>query len=46
MTDDELNLIIDEMIVMFGNLPNPIQEPIRFAAYVKLYHYYKGRRNE
>ena len=46
MTDDEFNRIIDDMIVMFGSLPNPIQEPIRFAAYVKLYHYYKGRMHE
>jgi len=43
MTDEELNRIIDEMVKHFGELPNPFQEPIRFAYFVKQYHYYKQR---
>jgi hypothetical protein len=45
MTDEELNLIIDEMYERFESLPNPFQEPIRFAYYVKLYRYFKERES-
>lgn len=45
MTDQEIEQAIKEMIEMWGdNLPNPEQEPKRFAYYVKLYLYYKGRQ--
>lgn len=45
MTDDELEKILKEMQEMFSQpLPNPEQEPRRFAYYVKLYQYYKGRQ--
>jgi hypothetical protein len=41
MSSEELEKIYDEMVEIFGdNLPNPEQEPIRFAYYVKLYKYY------
>lgn len=46
MTDEELNKIIDEMFDIFGTLPNPEQEPIRFKHYIKLYRYYKSRQCE
>jgi hypothetical protein len=36
LTDAELNDAIDEMYRMFETIPNPEQEPKRFAAYVKL----------
>jgi hypothetical protein len=38
----EIETIIKEMTEFFGKLPNPEQEPIRFAYYVKLWKYYKG----
>jgi hypothetical protein len=45
MTDEELLRILKEMQDMFPqSLPNPEQEPRRFAYYVKLYQYYKGRQ--
>ena len=45
MTDEELLRILKEMQDMFPQLlPNPEQEPRRFAYYVKLYQYYKGRQ--
>lgn len=40
MTDDEVLKQYDEMKKMFGPLPNPISEPIRFRYYVKLYNFY------
>jgi hypothetical protein len=41
MSNEELEKIYKEMVEIFGdNLPNPEQEPIRFAYYVKLYKYY------
>ena len=43
MTDEELERVLDEMREFFGELPNPEHEPIRFAYYVKLWKYYKGR---
>lgn len=45
MSDEELNQILDGMYERFGSIPNPEQEPIRFAYYVKLYRYYKEREN-
>jgi hypothetical protein len=43
MSDTEIKTIYDEMITMFGTLPNHKQEPIQFTHYVKLYQYYKAR---
>lgn len=44
MTDDEAEKIYQEIKEYFGkDCPNPEQEPIRFAHYVKLYHFYKTR---
>ena len=34
------------MLEWFGELPDPDHEPIRFAYYVKLYNYYKMRKEE
>ena len=39
MTDEELEVIIDKMEASLGALPNPEQEPRRFAWYVKLFNY-------
>lgn len=44
MTEEELVLVISEMEEMFGTLPSPEHEPIRFAHCVKLYRYYKERK--
>lgn len=41
LTDQEVLDKVKEMEELFGKLPNPFQEPIRFAYYVKLYRYYK-----
>ena len=46
MSDAQMRAIYEEMIEMFGVLPNHKQEPIRFAHYVKLYNYYKSRAEE
>ena len=43
MSDEELNAILDDMYDRFGTLPNPFQEPLRFAYYVKIYRYFKER---
>ena len=43
LTDEELNKMLDEMYDRFDTLPNPFQEPIRFAHYIKLYRFYKER---
>ncbi len=41
MQNEELERIYNEMVEIFGEkLPNPEQEPVRFAYYVKLYKYY------
>jgi len=42
-TDQEIQKMYEEMQEMFNDLPNPDHEPRRFAYYVKLYLYYKGR---
>jgi hypothetical protein len=43
MTDDEVLVVLEEMEKMFGTLPDPIHEPLRFAQCVKLYRYYIER---
>lgn len=41
MSNEELERIYYEMKEIFGdNLPHPVQEPVRFAYYVRLYKYY------
>ena len=45
MTDEEIMELFTEMQKMFGDdLPNPEQEPIQFAYYIKLYKFYKERK--
>ena len=40
-SNEELEKIYQEMVEIFGDhLPNPEQEPVRFAYYVKLYRYF------
>ena len=46
MTDEEVLNKYEEMQKMFDNLPNPIHEPKRFAAYVKMYKYFKERQQK
>lgn len=46
MSDAQMQTIYNEMLEMFGTVPNHKQEPIRFAHYVKLYNYYKSRAEE
>jgi hypothetical protein len=43
MTEEQVVAAIEEMREMFGTLPSPEHEPIRFAYCVKLYQYYKSR---
>jgi hypothetical protein len=44
MTDEELQEKVNALIEMFGgDLPNPEQEPRRFAYYVKLFKFYTER---
>lgn len=38
--------VLDEMEKVMGPLPNPFQEPIRFAYYVKIWQFYKQRENK
>lgn len=41
MTETEVQEKYNRMVGIFGtNLPDPEQEPIRFAYYVKLFKYY------
>ena len=41
MTDEQIVIHYAKMKEIYGDdLPNPEQEPIRFAYYVKLYKYY------
>lgn len=45
MNDEQIQAIIKDMQEFFSTeLPDPVQEPIRFAYYVKLYKYYKFNR--
>jgi hypothetical protein len=47
MTDEEIIEKYNSLKEYFKeDLPNPEQEPIRFAYYVKLYSFYRGRENE
>lgn len=43
MTDEEVIKEYEAMKEHFGELPNPEQEPRRFAYYVKLWKYYKTK---
>ena len=46
MTDQQIEEAYNEMIKMWGDkLPNPEQEPIRFAYYVRMYKYFKEKNN-
>ena len=45
MTDEEILYHYNRMVEIYGDLPNPEHEPIRFAYYVKLYKYYHGQDN-
>lgn len=46
MTDEEVLELYREMEEHFGSLPNPEQEPRRFAYYVKLFKYYRERNGQ
>ena len=47
MTNEEIEASYNEMVEMWGDkLPNPEQEPIRFAYYVRMYKYFKEKNNE
>lgn len=47
MTDQQIEEAYNEMVKMWGDkLPNPEQEPIRFAYYVRMYRYLKEKNNE
>jgi hypothetical protein len=47
MTDEQIEAAYNEMVQMWGDkLPNPEQEPIRFAYYVRMYKYFKEKNNE
>lgn len=46
MTDEEVLKIYEKMLEIFGDdLPNPEQEPIRFAHFVKVYKHYHVQTN-
>ena len=46
MTEEEAKKIWEEMLDFFnGQLPDPVREPIRFEYYVKLFKYYKYRKD-
>lgn len=40
MTDNEVELFYNKLLEHYCTLPCHIQEPIRFAYFVKLYKYY------
>ena len=43
---EEAKKIWEEMLDFFnGQLPDPVREPIRFEYYVKLFKYYKYRKD-
>jgi hypothetical protein len=44
MNEKQLDEILDEMYAMFSIVPSPEHEPKRFAYYVKLYRYLKGKQ--
>ena len=39
MTDQEAELIYDEMTKIFGWIPHPERQPKQFLYYVRLYNY-------
>jgi hypothetical protein len=43
MTDDEVEILYNEMEKFYGKLPSFEHEPIQFANCVKLFKYYKKR---
>ena len=44
MTDEEFAKVYEEFLAHYDDqVPNPEQEPIRFAAYVRNWKYYKER---
>jgi len=46
MTDEQIEAAYNEMVEMWGDrLPNPEQEPLRFAYYVRMYKYFKEKNN-
>ena len=45
MTDEELMRVLEDMERIFGELPSPVHEPIRFAYYVRMYRHYYERKN-
>lgn len=45
MTDEEVLKMYEDMLEYFGELPNPEHEPRRFAHCVKVYRYYKERKD-
>jgi hypothetical protein len=46
MTDQEVEILYNEMEKFFGELPNFEHHPIQFANRVKLFKYYKQRQYE
>ena len=41
MTNDEIMNVWNEMVKIYGDkLPNPEQQPIQFAYFLKLYNFY------
>ena len=44
MSDEEIIKAYEEMVELWGDdLPNPEQEPRRFAFYVRMYQYFKSK---
>ena len=46
LTDQELELFVDDMSNRMGILPSPEHEPMRFKHCMKLYNYYRSRESE
>lgn len=46
MTDEEAIRIYNDMLKMFGTIPSPEHEPLRFKYYYKLYKYYSVTTSE
>lgn len=45
MSDEEIEKVYNEMVIMFGdNLPNPEHYPKGFAHYVNLWKFYTSRK--
>lgn len=43
MSDTEAKDIYQQMLELFGSVPNHKHEPNRFAYYYKLFRYYKSK---